>query len=113
MNKYLTWLINITLVAVFLIGIHAGFTYARPHYKFKIFKNDADSVLRFEIKGMHDLKAKLLKAAADRGLPCTEKDILVEITSENRYKIKIDYDEYVDYFGYLPKTFNFKLDLYR
>jgi hypothetical protein len=113
-------LFYLLLAAVFVIGVHVGISFSKPIIKYKMFKSDAEDVMRFGLKNELDLKEKILKVMKDRGIPYKQdefmdlediEEVQVWLDDDDRLVAEVNYSETVDYFGIYKKTFKYKLEL--
>jgi len=100
----------ILVLAALVVGVHAGFKYAMPEYRYKVFKSDMEEVMQFSVYNEKDLKKRIMKFVQEDNIPIkSEDDVLVYTLDKDQYMVRIAWEEYVDYFGYHPKTYSYSL----
>jgi hypothetical protein len=117
MKKLLGNLIFILMVAGFVVGIHAGIKYGSPHYVHWVFKSNAKELERISYTRLIHFKTKVIKQMKEDGVP-VDYEKLENNTKfyEDRQGVKhaeIFWTVHVDYYGYFPRDFNFRVEVTR
>lgn len=100
----------ILVVAALVVGVHAGFKYAMPEYRYKVFKGDMEEVMQFSVYDEKDLKKRIMKFIQEDNIPIkSEDDVMIYTLDKDLYMVRIAWEEYVDYFGYYPRTFSYSV----
>ncbi len=81
-----------------------------PYYRYYAFKTDATDIIRFQVRDVEQMRAKLLQRALDIGVPITAKEIVVEPTDRGYWTL-IRWSEEVNILDQYKKTLKFEIEL--
>ena len=118
MKKIINKLILLAVLAAMGIGFHAGFLYGSPYVHYRMFKNSAEAIIKYNLRDIDELKTRLLESAKENKVELSENTDLSDpygifIYSDRRdsYDVKMNWSVYVDYYGYYPKTFEYTVEV--
>jgi adenine-specific DNA methylase len=93
-------------LAVFGAAVYVGYKFAMPYYNHYRFQQDAQYVVKFNVRDEDDMRRKLFEKAREDGLSIPEEDFIVERTKLG-YNMKVSWSNTVDIFGKYQKDLDF------
>ncbi len=106
--------ISITSVLFFLIVIAAayvGISFARPYIRYNTLRSHTVDTLEMDVKDPADIKAQVLKDAAELKVPLNEENIEVTVSSMKVIKVKATWSETVNFWDYYKKQLDFVMEV--
>jgi hypothetical protein len=117
MKKLVGNIVFILMVVGFVVGIHAGIKYGKPNYIHWVFKSNAKELERISFNELADFKAKVINQMKEDGVPVNYEKINQSTKFyQDREGVKhaeIFWTVHVDYYGFFPKDFHFKVEVTR
>ncbi len=106
--------ISITTILLFLILIAAayvGISFGRPYIRYNTLRSHTVDILEMDVKLPADIKAQVLKDAAELKIPLSEEDIEVTISPMKVIKVTAKWSETVNFWDYYQKKLDFNMEV--
>jgi len=117
MKKLLGNLVFLLLVVGLVVGVHAGIKYGQPNYVHWTFKSNAKELERITYSNLASFQEKVIKQMKEDGVPVNYDKIDQNAKFyEDRQGVRhaeIFWTVHVDYYGFFPRDFNFKVEVAR
>ena len=117
MKKLMENLFFILLVVGFVVGIHAGIKYGLPNYVHWKFKSDAKELERITYRHLENLQEKVIVQMKEDNVPANydkiDQNTKFYQDREGVMHAEIFWTVHVDYYGFFPKDFHFKVEITR
>ena len=117
MKKLLNNLVFLGIIVGFVVGIHAGIIYGKPQYVHWTFKSNAKELERITYSKLERFKAKIIKQMKADGVPVDYKDLnkhlKVQMDDKGIMRAEVIWSVHVDYYGFFPRDFNYKVEISR
>ncbi|MEW6109241.1 MAG: hypothetical protein AB1632_08790 [Nitrospirota bacterium] len=93
------------IVAVFFVGI----SFAKPYYRYYTLGSHTRDLLKTEIGNINQIRKEIMENAAELKVPLDEKNLEVFI-DHKLVKVKANWSETVDFWGYYQKKIDFVME---
>jgi len=117
MKKYFENLVFILMVAGFVVGVHAGIKYGMPQYVHWVFNSNAKELERITFRGIPQFKDKIVNRMKEDNVPVDfdklDKHLKIYTDREGIMHAEVTWSVHVDYYGFFPKDFNYKVEVSR
>jgi len=120
MKKMMENLVFFLAIAGLVVGVHAGIKYGMPHYVFKVFESNAKELERISFDKLENFREKVITQMKADDVPVPfdnpqemEKHLKVWQDREGIMRAEITWSVHVDYYGFFPRDFNFKVEVSR
>jgi len=117
MKKLIGNLIFILMVVGFVVGIHAGIKYGKPNYVHWVFNSNAKELERISYDKLESFKAKVIGQMKSDNVPVDydklDKSTKIWQDREGVMHAEIFWTVHVDYYGFFPKDFEFRVEITR
>lgn len=117
MKRYFDNLVFILMIAGFVVGIHAGIKYGMPQYVHWVFNSNAKELERISYNNLASFREKIIWRMKEDGLPVDydkiDKHLKTYQDREGLKRAEVTWSVHVDYYGFFPRDFNYKVEVVR
>jgi len=99
-------LVLVVLAAVILLGTAFG----RPYYRYNTLKSHANDAILMDIGNIEKIRTTVLADAAELGVPLDANNLEVTIV-DRKTRVKAQWSEVVDLWGYYQKKLDFVMEV--
>ena len=103
-----------------VVGVHAGIKYGMPHYVFTVFESNAKELERISYPKIESFKKKVIGQMKADNVPVDidnkdelKKHLKVWTDREGIKRAEVTWSVHVDYYGFFPRDFDFKVEIAR
>ncbi len=105
--SFTTILLLFVLIAVAYIGI----SFAKPYVRYNTLRSHTVDILEMDVKVPEDIKAQVLKDAAELQIPLSEENIEVTVSPMKVIKVTAKWSETVNFWDYYQKKLDFNMEV--
>jgi len=105
------------MVAGFVVSIHAGIKYGKPQYVHWVFNSNAKELERISYNELAQFKEKIISRMKEDNVPVDfeklDNNLKIYTDRQGIMHAEVTWSVHVDYYGFYPKDFNFKVEVSR
>lgn len=117
MKKLLGNLVFILMIVGFVVGIHAGIKYGLPNYVAWVFESNAEELERISFRKIESFREKVISQMKTDNVPVDynklDKNTKFYTDREGVMHAEIFWTVHVDYYGFFPRDFHYKVEIAR